>query len=62
MTFGVKDYEKYYNMALTNAISNAKAKAQAIASCIDVKISIPTKITENSSGVPMNIQFALMHQ
>lgn len=52
VTFGVKDYEKYYNMALTNAISNAKAKAQAIAGCIDVKISIPTKITENSSGVP----------
>lgn len=52
ITFGVSNYEKYYNMALANAISNAKSKAQAIAACIDVKLSIPTKITENSSGVP----------
>lgn len=51
ITFGVSDYEKYYNIALKNAISNAKAKAQTIASCIDVKLSIPTKIIENSSGV-----------
>lgn len=53
VTFGVSDYGKYYNMALTNAISNAKAKAQIAASCIDVKLSIPTKITENSVGVPI---------
>jgi Uncharacterized conserved protein len=52
ITFGVSDYEKYYSIALTNAISNAKVKAQAIAGCIDVKLSTPTKITENSSGVP----------
>lgn len=52
VTFGVSDYEKYYNIALKNAISNAKAKAETIASCIDLKLSIPTKITENSSGVP----------
>lgn len=52
IAFGVSDYEKYYNMALTNAISNAKAKAQVMAGCIDVKLSLPTKITENSSGVP----------
>lgn len=52
ITFGVSDYEKYYNIALTNAISNAKVKAQAMANSIDVKLSTPTKITENSSGVP----------
>lgn len=52
VTFGVSDYAKYYNIALTNAISNAKAKAQAMADCINVQLSIPTKITENSSGVP----------
>lgn len=53
IAFGVSDYGKYYNMALTNAISNAKAKAQVIAGCIDVKLSNPAKITENSSGVPV---------
>lgn len=52
VTFGVSDYQKYYNMALKNAISNAKSKAQVIGSCIDVKLSNPTKITENSRGVP----------
>lgn len=54
VTFGVSDYAKYYNMALVNAISNAKAKAQVVAGCIDVKISTPTKITENSNGVPVD--------
>ena len=53
ITFGISNYEKYYNIALTNAILNAKAKAQAIAGCIDVKLSIPSKITENSNGVPV---------
>ncbi|WP_312891070.1 SIMPL domain-containing protein [Clostridium thailandense] len=53
VSFGVNDYAKYYNTALTNAISNAKAKAQVMAGCIDVKISTPTKVIENSSGVPV---------
>jgi len=57
ITFGVSDYEKYYNAALANAISNAKTKAQVIASCIDVKLSTPTKITENSSSVPTEYTF-----
>lgn len=53
VAFSVSDYGKYYNVALTNAISNAKAKAQVVAGCIDVKLSNPAKITENSSGVPV---------
>ncbi|UZQ50145.1 SIMPL domain-containing protein [Clostridium kluyveri] len=52
VTFGVGDYEKYYNKALTNAILNAKAKAQAIADALDVKLSTLTTITENSNGIP----------
>lgn len=52
ITFGVSDYEKYYNTALIKAVLNAKAKAQVIADSIDIKLSIPAKITENSSGVP----------
>lgn len=53
ITFGVSDYEKYYNLALKNAISNAKNKAQVMADCIDVKLTTPSKITENSSGIPI---------
>lgn len=52
ISFGVSNYEKYYNEALKNAISNAKNKAQAMADSIDVKLSRLTKITENSSGTP----------
>lgn len=51
--FGVSNYEKYYNTALTNAILNAKSKAQAIATALDVKLSTLTTITENSSGIPI---------
>ncbi|NMM64031.1 SIMPL domain-containing protein [Clostridium sp. P21] len=52
INFGVSDYEKYYNMALKNAISNANSKAKVIADSIGVKVSVPTKIIENSTGVP----------
>ncbi|WP_333860911.1 SIMPL domain-containing protein [Clostridium sp.] len=52
VTFGVSNYEKYYNKALANAIVNAKAKAQAIADALDVKLSTLTTVTENSNGVP----------
>lgn len=53
VTFGVSNYEKYYNEALTNAILNAKSKAQAIATALDVKLSTLTTITENSNGIPI---------
>lgn len=52
VSFGVTDYEKYYNMALKNAISNAAARAQVIASSIGVTVSTPIKVTEDSSAIP----------
>lgn len=51
ISFGVSDYEKYYNMALADAIKNAKDKAEVIANAINVSLSSPVKIVENSSGV-----------
>lgn len=52
VTFGVGDYEKYYNKALANAIVNAKAKAQSIADALNVKLSTLITVTENSNGIP----------
>lgn len=52
ISFGVSDYEKYYNMALLKALSNAQSKAQAISGFLGIKLTTPVKITENSSGIP----------
>lgn len=50
ISFGVSDYEKYYNMALLKAVSKAKGKADIIASAIDVKLTVPVSIVELSNG------------
>lgn len=52
ISFGISDYEKYYTMALVKALSNAQSKAQAISSFLDVKLTTPVKVIENSSGIP----------
>ena len=59
VSFGISDYGKYYNMALVNALSNAQSKAQAIANSLNIKLTTPAKITENSSGVPTNYPVAI---
>lgn len=53
ITFGVSDYQKYYNAALKNAILNAQVKGQTVADSINVKLSTPVKIIENSSSSPI---------
>jgi uncharacterized protein YggE len=58
VSFGISDYGKYYNMALVNALSNAQGKAQAIANSLNIKLTTPAKITENSSGIPNNYPIA----
>lgn len=52
ISFGVSNYEKYYNTALQNALSNAQTKAQSISSFLGVKVTTPSKVIENSSGIP----------
>jgi len=52
VSFGISDYEKYYNMALLNALANAQGKAQVVSNFLNMKLTTPVKITENSSGVP----------
>jgi len=65
ISFGISNYQKYYNMALQNALSNAQSKAQSISGFLGVKLTTPVKVTENSSGipddppVPLNVKSAL---
>jgi uncharacterized protein len=59
VSFGISDYGKYYNMALVSALSNAQSKAQAIANSLGIKLTIPAKITENSSSAPNNYPMAI---
>lgn len=51
ISFGISDYEKYYNQALLNALSNAQSKAQTISGFLSIKLSAPLKVIENSSGL-----------
>lgn len=52
ISFGISDYDTYYNKALLKALSNAQGKAQAISSFLAVKLTTPVKIIENSNGIP----------
>lgn len=51
ISFEVSDYEKYYNMALQSALSNAQSKAKTISNFLKIKLKAPVTITENSSGI-----------
>lgn len=59
ISFGISDYEKYYNMALLNALSNAQSKAQAISGFLGIKLTTPIKVTENSMGIPTDYPIPL---
>jgi len=52
ISFGISNYEKYYNMALLNALLNAQGKVQTISNFLNIKLGAPIKITENSGGIP----------
>lgn len=52
ISFGISDYEKYYNMALLKALTSAQSKARLISSFLGVNLSTPAKVIENSNGIP----------
>ncbi|MDR3091026.1 MAG: SIMPL domain-containing protein [Clostridiales bacterium] len=47
ITFTLSDRDKYYQQALTAAVTNAKAKADTIAKAAGVKTLAPSEITES---------------
>lgn len=59
ISFGVSDYEKYYNMALQNALSNAQSKAKTISNFLNIKLKAPITITENSTEIPRTYPVSL---
>lgn len=47
ISFGIQDEQKYYNLALENAMSSAKAKAETIMGTFGKKPGIPKSVTES---------------
>jgi len=47
INFGVQDEQKYYNLALKNAMASAEAKAETIMGTFGKKPGIPKKVTES---------------
>jgi uncharacterized protein len=52
VSFSVDDPSRYYSQARTNAMNNAKAKAQELASLAGVTLGRPTYIVENAVSAP----------
>ena len=52
ITFGLSDYDKYYNEALKKAVQSAKKKAEVLASAVGVSIGTPVNISEGANYNP----------
>lgn len=53
ISFGLSDYDKYYNEALKKATEAAKGKAKVIAETMDIYLKSPVSITENGGSQPI---------
>lgn len=53
ISFGLNDYEKYYNEALKNAVIAAKKKAGTIAQALDVTLKAPINVSEGGGYSPL---------
>lgn len=53
ITFGLSNYEKYYNDALKNAVLAAKKKAATMAEALGVTLKAPISISEGGGYSPL---------
>lgn len=53
ISFGLSDYDKFYNDALKKALEGAKQKAQSMAGVYGIKLGIPVTINENGGYTPV---------
>ena len=53
ISFGLSDYEKYYNLALKEAVAVAKKRATTIGEALDIQIKTPVAISESGSSSPV---------
>lgn len=52
ITFGLSDYEKYYNEALRNAVETAKRKAETMAGALGITLGVPVSVSESGGYHP----------
>ena len=53
ISFGLSDYEKYYNQALKSAVTAAKKRAETIAGALSINLKKPVTVTENGGSAPV---------
>lgn len=53
ISFGLSDYEKYYNEALKNAVEIAKKRASTMAGALGIKLDVPVSVSENGGYSPV---------
>jgi uncharacterized protein YggE len=53
ISFGISNYEEYYNEALKNAVLAAKKKAGTIADALGVKLKDPVTVNEGGGYYPL---------
>ena len=53
ISFGLSDYNKYYNDALKKALEAARVKAEAMAGVYGIKLTVPVTISENGGYSPI---------
>lgn len=53
ISFGLSDYEKYYNEALKNAVTAAKKKAETISQALGVTLKAPISVYESGGYSPL---------
>ncbi len=54
ISFGISNYEEYYNEALKNAVLAAKKKANTMADALGVKIKAPITVSEGGGYNPLS--------
>lgn len=61
ISFGLSDYNKYYNEALKKALETARSKAETMAGVYGIKLTVPVTVSENGGYNPVyygNIAYA----
>lgn len=53
ISFGLSDYEKYYNEALKKAVTIAQKRADTMASVLGITNKTPVTVTESGSSAPV---------
>ncbi len=53
ISFGLSDYEKYYNEALKKAVTAAKNRAQTMAGALGITLKTPVTVTESGGSMPV---------